>query len=190
MRARYNGVMASAYRHRRAALADRRREHRARLQRLDREVDAAPSSRRLTRTLTSRLSDLRERAEPGDGSVDALVSAERAAEEYERSVDEALGLDAELRKSVDPLLPRKEVVVRWLGFGALSLAMIYATVYQMGLDDFMLRALGVKMQRAESELSIEPIRCALEATTPDEPSDEIRHIERITAVMHDRRAGR
>lgn len=173
--------MGSGYRERHSALCERLHEHRERLDRLDEEIP--PSSRRLARRVKHRLADLRGRAEPADNSVQALVDAEQAAEAYERCLDESLGLDAELRKSVDPILPRKEVLARWLGFATLSLLALVATVQQTGLDEFMLRAFGVKVQRAAAELSIEPLRQATMATAPPEkPSGEL-HIERIKAVM-------
>ncbi len=168
--------MGSGYRERHAALCGRIHEHRERLERLDEELP--PSSRRLARKVKHRLADLRERAEPIDNSVQALVDAERAADAYEHCLDESLGLDAELRKSVDPILPRKEVLARWVGFGMLSLAALLVTGQQTGLGDFMLRALGVKVQRVDAELSSEPLRHTAHATTPPEaPSPP--HIERI-----------
>ena len=96
--------------------------------------------------------------------------AEHAADEYERLLDEALGLGAELRKSVEPMLPRKEVVVRWSGLLALSLAFMLLAVHQVGLGDFMLRAFGIRVHRAANELSMEPLRRATIATITQPPT--------------------
>ena len=152
-----------------AAVDARLALHRERLDALDDEIESMPSSRRLPRTLKSRLEELREAAEPNDESVQALCVAEQAADDYERTLDEALGLGAELRKSVEPLLPRGDVLLRWAGFAALSLSVLVLTVHQVGLDDFMMRAFGVKVQKADNDLTtVQPIRqtAALYAPAP------------------------
>ncbi|MEQ9324966.1 MAG: hypothetical protein RIF41_37710 [Polyangiaceae bacterium] len=148
--------MSSAYRERQEALRDRREALARRLDELDQELGGAPSSRRLPTVLRSRLEDLRVRATPTDESVESLQVAELAADRFEDTLDEALGLGAELRKSVDPILPRKESLVRWAGFATLSLVVMFAMVYELGMSDFMLRAFGVKVSRASIELSTSP----------------------------------
>lgn len=154
LRGRYNDVvMGSAYRRRQEALKERRHALEARLTEIDAELEGVPSSWRFPKGLRQRLGELRSAAVPDDESVEALVVAERAAETFEETLDEALGLGAELRKSVDPLLPRKETVVRWMGFASLSLTLLLVGVHQLGLADFMLRAVGVKVQRAGIEMS-------------------------------------
>lgn len=154
--------MSSAYRERQEALRERREALTKRLDELDHELEGAPSSRRLPKVLRSRLGELRLRAVPNDDSVESLQVAERAVDHFEETLDEALGLGAELRKSVEPILPRKESLLRWGGFAALSLVGMLAVVYELGLDDFMLRAFGVKVSRASIELSTSaPVRRAV-----------------------------
>jgi len=154
--------MSSAYRERHEALRDRREALERRLVELDTELEGVPSSRRLPRVLRERLEGLREDIVPRDETVEALVIAERAADRFEDGLDEALGLGAELRKSVEPILPGKEALLRWGGFGALSLVMLLGVVHELGLSDFMLRAFGVKVERASVELSSSrPVRRAV-----------------------------
>lgn len=154
--------MSSAYRERQEALRDRREALARRLDELDHELDGVPSSRRLPRVLRARLDDLRGRATPTDDSVESLQIAEHAADRVEETLDEALGLGAELRKSVNPILPRKESIARWAGFASLSLVALFALVYEFGLSDFMLRAFGVKVHRASIEMSTSrPVRHAV-----------------------------
>ena len=154
--------MSSAYRERQEALRERRDALAGRLDELDEELAGVPSSRRLPKVLRTRLEDLRQQATPEDESAQALQAAERAADRLEQTLDEALGLGAELRKSVDPILPRKESLVRWGGFACLSLGVLIALVYELGMSDFMLRAFGVKVSRASIEMSTShPVRRAV-----------------------------
>ena len=154
--------MSSAYRERQQALRERREALARRLEGLDEELTGVPSSRRLPKVLRSRLEDLRHKATPTDESVESLQVAERAADRFGETLDEALGLGAELRKSVEPILPRKESLIRWAGFASLSLVVLLAVVHELGLTDFMMRAFGVKVSRASIELSSSrPVRRAV-----------------------------
>lgn len=131
--------------------------------------DVPPSARRrLPKGLQKRLGALRDASEPADDSVTALLVAEEAAERYESTVDEALGLAAELGRSVDPVLPRAEVAAKWAGLLLLSTSLLAGAVHQLGLGDFMLRAFGVASKRARDEIPAS--RVAYEAEPPALPS--------------------
>ena len=129
--------------YRKCALAARRAEHRARLAELDGAAVA-----HLPGQLRDELTELRARAEPGDDTVAALQRAERAADAFETQLDEDLGLAADLFRSMNPILPRRRVLFRWAGFAAGAVALVTVAGTQLGLDDFMLRAMGVKVQKA------------------------------------------
>jgi hypothetical protein len=148
--------MASGYRDRPSALFERRCRHRQRIGQLDGEAKGR-SRRRLDRRARRRLQELRHQAEPEDDSVAALVAAEGAADDYERLLDESLGLGAELRKSVRPILPPREVWLRWAGFAAVSLSVLLLGVHEFGMGDFMLRALGVRVLRLDAGVSAEAL---------------------------------
>ncbi|MCA9625510.1 MAG: hypothetical protein KC731_41095 [Myxococcales bacterium] len=159
-----------AYRDDRAAAAARRDELSERLAELDEDLDRAPSSRRLGVKARARIAHLRQEATPVGDSHAALARAEQAAERLEALLDESLGLDAELRKNVEPWLPSRMVVARWLGLSALALATLAVVVQQLG-GDFMLRAVGVEASRASHDVALsEPIRRALTAHLVAKPT--------------------
>lgn len=160
-----------AYRTAQSALAHRREEHLARLQRIDEEQPI--SHRRLSRPLQQRLADLRDEAQPQDETAASLFHAEEAVDRYEAKLDEALGLSAEMRKWMNPVLPRRRDVLRWASFTLAAVVSIAATVHYLGLTTFMYRALGGELAHARpdltsSELFLEP------AVLPpiEEPEDD------------------
>jgi hypothetical protein len=140
----------AAYRDGSEALDQRLAEHRARIAELDDEVPQS-TRRLLPRKLRSELEQLRSNSTPAGASARELMDAERALEDYENKLDEALGLAAELRRSVEPVV-RRETLVRWLGFGVLSLVLLVVAIQQAGLGDFMLLALGVKPTRVTTDI--------------------------------------
>lgn len=130
--------------------------------------DEAPASiRRLPRPLRRRLAALRQRAEPDEAGAHALLSAERAADAYEKTLDEALGLGAELNKWIRPPWPERAVLVRWAAFTGLALAMLGTAVHNLRLTDFMLRALGVDVGVVRPQLTEARIFFDLEASMRD-----------------------
>ena len=139
------------YRDQARALDERRSELRGRVAELD---DEAPPSmrRRLPAKLRDELTQLRVDSEPLDDSAESLMSAECAVERYEQKLDEALGLAAELGRSLDSFIPRRGEVVRWAGFSAASVALMMLVVQQLGLADFMLQAVGVRVLRASADI--------------------------------------
>jgi hypothetical protein len=139
------------YRDQAQVLHERHSELRGRVCELD---DEAPPSmrRRLPAKLRSELSELRAASEPVDNSVESLMMAEQAVEQYERKLDEALGLAAELGRSVNSFIPRRGEIVRWAGFSAASVALMMLVVQQLGLWDFMLQAVGVRVLRASADI--------------------------------------
>jgi hypothetical protein len=141
---------AFGYRDGSAALSERMAEHRARVAEIDEEVPQS-ARRRLPRKLRRELEQLRSASDPCAESASELMSAEHAVELYEAKLDEALGLAAELRRSVEPVV-RREALLRWAGFGALALLILMLVVRQAGLGDFMLLAIGVKVHRISEEL--------------------------------------
>ena len=130
------------------ALRSRLARHRERLAELD---GAAPaSSRRLPRRLRRRLASLRERAQLGENGAHALACAERAADAYEQTLDEALGLGAELAKSLRSPWPEPAVLARWMAFGAASLVIVGI---QLHVTDFLWRAPGAHVGTAHPDLT-------------------------------------
>src|SRR5262245_41596461 len=105
---------AVGYRDGSVALRQRLAEHRARVAELGGEVPES-ARRHLPRGLRREIERLRAASEPAGDSARELMAAERALDQYEGKIDEALGLAAELRRSVEPWL-RRDTVVRWLGF--------------------------------------------------------------------------
>lgn len=139
------------YRTAQSALADRREEHLTRLQRIDGEQPI--SHRRLSRPLLRDLEALREEAVPGDETVASLFQAEEAVDRYEAKLDEALGLNAQMRKWMNPVLPRRTDVFRWATFTLAAVVSMVAAVYYLGLTSFMYRALGGEQARARPDLT-------------------------------------
>ena len=148
------------YRDQGPALLTRRSELIERVAKLD---DEAPASmrRRLPRRLCIELDQLRAASDPDDESAEALMVAERAVERYERRLDEALGLAAELGHSVNSFIPRRSEIVRWAGFTSASVALLMVVVQQLGLAEFMLHAIGVRGLRANA--GIPAVRVSWEA---------------------------
>lgn len=140
------GMGAIGYRDGSVALEQRRAEHRARSRELDDQCSQS-ARRQLPRKLRRELERLRAAAEPAGESMQELMAAEEALDAYEHKLDEALGLAAELRRSVEPFV-RPDALMRWVGFTTLSVALLSMTVQQAGLGDFMLSAVGVKVLRA------------------------------------------
>lgn len=140
-----------AYRTAQSALVNRREEHRARLERIDEEQPI--SHRRLSRRLQRRLAALREDAQLEDESARSLFEAEQAVDAYEARLDEALGLSAEMRKWMKPMLPRRTEVVRWASFAVAAVVSMTAAVHYLGLTGFMWRALGGEVARARPDLT-------------------------------------
>lgn len=77
---------------------------------------------------------------------------EREAHRLERALDEALGLTAELQRTVDSVLPPAGAMLRWAAMSGLSAALLALVVAQLGLGDFMLQAFGVKVLRATATM--------------------------------------
>ena len=140
------GMGPIGYRDGSAALDQRRAEHRVRSRELDDQCSQS-ARRQLPRKLRRELERLRAAAEPAGESMQELMAAEKALDAYEDKLDEALGLAAELRRSVEPFV-RRDVLVRWFGFTSLSVVLLSTAVQQAGLGDFMLSAVGVKVLRA------------------------------------------
>jgi plasmid stabilization system protein ParE len=145
--------VTSAYRDHDVALAARRDVLVRRVAELEADLAASPGGRRLPRALRQRLDELRERAGTR-GSVHDVVAAERATDHLEATLDEELGLGAELGKSVDSLLPSIATLVHWSRYAVLSVVMLGAVVHQLNLADFMWRALGAKVERARPDLAM------------------------------------
>jgi hypothetical protein len=137
---------ASGYRDGSVALEQRRAEHRARFRDLDDQCSQS-ARRQLPSKLRRELERLRAAAEPAGDGAQELMAAEKALEAYEHKLDEALGLAADLRRSVEPFV-RRDALIRWFGFTSLSIALLSLTVQEAGLGDFMLSAMGVKVLRA------------------------------------------
>jgi hypothetical protein len=133
------------------ALGSRLARHGERLAELDR---AAPASvRRLPARLRRRLARLRRDATLSERGAHALSQAERAADEYEQTLDEALGLGAELNKWVRAPWPAPAVVARWAAFTATAVALLGVTVHQLHMTDFVLRALGANVGSSPPDLA-------------------------------------
>ncbi|MEM9693749.1 MAG: hypothetical protein AAGA56_14465 [Myxococcota bacterium] len=133
------------YRDASAALRDRLVVHRSRLHQID--TESAPSIARLKPHLQERLAALRTAIQPEGSDVDAesLAGAEERLVEYEQAVDEALGLDAELSRTLNPWLPRRTVVLRWLACLCLSMV-VHIFAHHLGLSGFFRRAIGAGPQ--------------------------------------------
>jgi hypothetical protein len=127
------------------------------------EVDAqlARHDGVLSPVLRRKLSDRRATAEPVGSSAEHAICAERSLWALERDMDEALGLAAELRATVNPVLPSLAVVARWAAMTVASCALLVLLVGQLGLGDFVLQAYGVKVLRANATMPCE--RVAFEA---------------------------
>src|SRR4030095_5898618 len=121
---------AIGYRDGSVALDERRAEHRARVAELD-DCCSQSARRQLPRKLRREIERLRAATEPADDSARELMAAERALEVYEQQLDEALRLAAELRRSVEPFV-RADTLVRWIGFGVVSLVLILIGVREAG----------------------------------------------------------
>lgn len=168
------------YRDTSEALGDRSQALRHRLAELDAE---APSSvRGLPPPVAARLAELRREAElpagPAPGAA-AVQRAEEAVLAYETALDEALGLHAQLQKSVGGVIPDGRTVGRWAGFAATALVGLTGAVYELGLGDFMLRAFGAEVAIARPQLTAGQVflDVALEAqrprdTAPEAPLDD------------------
>lgn len=140
-----------AYRTAQSALAERRDEHFARLERIDEEQPI--SHRRLSPPLQRKLAELRREAQPDDETAASLFQAEEAVDRYEAKLDEALGLSAEMRKWMNPVLPRRGDVIRWTSFTMAALLSMGVAVYYLGLTSFLYRALGGDVARARPDLT-------------------------------------
>lgn len=168
-----------AYRTAQSALAERREEHFARLERIDEEQPI--SHRRLSPPLQRRLAKLRREAQPDDETAASLFQAEEAVDRYEAKLDEALGLSAEMRKWMNPMLPRRSDVLRWTSFTFAALLSMGAAVHYLGLTSFMYRALGGELARARPDLTaselflapavLPPVEAQTEAELPAEDLD-------------------
>jgi hypothetical protein len=153
-------IPASPYRDGLCPLRARLADHQERLAELDARLTR--HRRPLSGRQRRRLSRLRRRATPRTSSVADVIAAERAALEYAASIDDALGLAAELRRALSPLWPAPATLLRWLGFVAVALVLLCGAVKQLGLGDFMLQAFGVTVPRLYADIPSE--RVAYEAT--------------------------
>src|SRR5690606_29619307 len=73
-----------------------------------------------------------------------------AADAYEQTLDEALGLGAELERSLRSPWPEPSVIARWMTFGTAALALV---ALQLHLTDFLWRAPGADVGTARPDLT-------------------------------------
>ena len=161
----------SPYRDGSDAIRDRLAALKVRLEEVD--VQLGRHRRPLPRALKNRIAILRELAEPMTVTARDMVRSERALRILEKEIDEALGLAADLQRTVNPLLPKRAVVLRWSAMTLLACGLLFGGVVHLGLGDFMLQAFGVKVMRAYATMPCE--RFAFEAERAANGGEDPKH---------------